>query len=39
VLIYWAAIHIVINLTWARWHVTATTKHRRGLTERGQVAC
>jgi len=26
-------------VTWARWHVTATTNHRRGLTERGQVAC
>jgi len=39
VLIEWAAINIIINVTWARWHVTATTNHRRGLTEQGQVAC
>jgi len=39
VLIGWAAINIIINVTWARCHVTATTNHRLGLTERGQVAC
>jgi len=38
VLIGWAAINIIINVTWARWHVTVTTNHRCGLTERGQVA-
>jgi len=28
-----AAIIIIINVIWKRRHVTATTNHRRGLTE------